>query len=87
MPEERDIFCVGIDEGRDVFVVCAASKAMSAVPYWDTDRMNKIDSDVIFSNLNRRCKGRGLRYDGLLFDESSLSDYPTLWLGYFGDRR
>ena len=87
MPEERDIFRVGIDEDKAVFAAYAVPKAMSAVEVWDPDNLNEIDSGVNFSELCVRCRERGLRFDGLLFDSSMLRDHPTLWLGYFGSRR
>ena len=87
MVEGRSIFRVDVDENRVVFVAYAAPKAMPTTDDWDTHRLDEVDSDESFNELCGRCKGRGLEFDGLLFDPSSLRDNPTLWLGYFGDTR
>ena len=53
---------------------------------WGPEESNKVDEDADFNELYGRCSRRGLKFDGLLFDLTLMSN-PTLRSNYFGKSR
>ena len=85
MSIEGDIFRIDADDGRGMFVAYAASAVWSGYD-WGPEESNKVDEDADFNELYGRCSRRGLKFDGLLFDLTLMSN-PTLRSNYFGKSR